>query len=154
MPALDLTMLERAAPGLTIALIGFMESISVAKTLARQYRTDIPPGQELTALEESSITSSLFGGYIVGGALSRSAVNPQAGAKTPLATIVTAAAIGLILVFLTPLQSVSLEASTVPRGLTHAAARCRSGWAQPLDGAPAPAGLVVAVWCDPGAGGG
>ncbi|MDG1482808.1 MAG: sulfate permease [Myxococcota bacterium] len=104
MPALDLTMLERAAPmGLTIALIGFMESISVAKTFARQYRYDIRPGQELTALGMSNIASGLFGGYIVGGALSRSAVNAQAGARTPVANVVTAAAIGLTLAFLTPL---------------------------------------------------
>ena len=103
-PALDLEMLERAAPmGLTIALIGFMESISAAKTFARQHRYDIRPGQELTALGFSNIASALFGGYTVGGALSRTAVNDQAGAKTPLANVVTAAAIGLTLAFLTPL---------------------------------------------------
>ncbi|MFT5683057.1 MAG: SulP family sulfate permease [Myxococcota bacterium] len=104
MPELDLGMLERAAPmGLTIALMGFMESISVAKTFARQYRYDIRPGQELTALGLSNIASGLFGGYIVGGALSRSAVNAQAGAKTPISNVFTAAAIGLTLAFLTPL---------------------------------------------------
>jgi len=95
-----------AAPmGLAIALVGFMESISAAKVYARQNRYEISPGQELVSLGLSNVSAGLFGGYTVGGALSRTAVNAQAGAKTPMANVFTAITIVLTLVFLTPIFS-------------------------------------------------
>jgi sulfate permease, SulP family len=103
-PELDLEMIQRAAPmAITIGLIGFMESISAARTFARQHRYEVNPGQELVALGTANIAAALVGGYTVGGALSRTAVNNQAGAKTPMANVFTAGAIGLTLAFLTPL---------------------------------------------------
>jgi sulfate permease, SulP family len=103
-PTFTRDQFEAALPmGLTIGLIGFMESISAAKTFARQNRYDIDPGQELVALGAANISAAMVGGYTVGGALSRTAVNASAGAKTPMANVVTAGAIGLTLAFLTPL---------------------------------------------------
>jgi len=103
-PELDLALVERVAPlGLTIALIGFMESISAAKIYARQFRYEVSATTELVSLGAANIGAALVGGYTVGGALSRTAVHAQAGARTPLAGVFTAAAIGLTLAFFTPI---------------------------------------------------
>lgn len=104
LPPMSLELVERAAPlGLAIALIGFMESISAAKIYARKHRYTVSPTVELASLGLANLSAGLFGGYTVGGALSRTAVNDQAGAVTPLAGVVTALAIGFALAFLTPL---------------------------------------------------
>ena len=104
MPALDLQQLKRMAPlGLTIALIGFMESISAAKTYARLNRYEVSAATELVALGFANIGAAMVGGYTVGGALSRTAVHAQAGARTPLAGLVTAMAIATTLAFFTPI---------------------------------------------------
>jgi len=88
---------------LAISLVGFMESIAVAKAFASKNRTTINPSQELTALGLANMAGSLFHSYPTTGGFSRSAVNDQAGAKTPLASLVSAGIVGLTLLFLTPL---------------------------------------------------
>lgn len=88
---------------LTVALIGFMESIAMAKVIAAKEGYKIEPNQELIAIGLANIGGSFFSGYPVAGSLSRSAVNHQAGARTPLATIITAIIISLTLVFFTDL---------------------------------------------------
>jgi SulP family sulfate permease len=87
----------------TIALIGFMEAISIAKTMASQSRDRLDPNQELVGQGLANITSSLFNGYPVSGSFSRSAVNFAAGAKTGFSSVVTAVVVGITLMFLTPL---------------------------------------------------
>ena len=74
-----------------ITLVGFMESIAVAKVYARRHRYDVEPNSELIGLGAANMTAGLFGGYPVTGGFSRTAVNDTAGAKTPLASIITAA---------------------------------------------------------------
>lgn len=88
---------------LAISLVGFMESVSVARFFARQHSYRIEPNQELIGLGMANIGGAFFGGYPVTGGLSRTAVNDQAGARTGLASILTAALIVLTLLFLTPL---------------------------------------------------
>jgi SulP family sulfate permease len=95
------TLMLVASTSLTIALIAFMESISAAKVYARQNNYAVSPSQELTALGLSNIGSAFSSGCVVGGALSRTAVNAQAGAKTPLANVITSIIICLTLLFLT-----------------------------------------------------
>jgi SulP family sulfate permease len=90
---------------LVITLVGFMESVAVAKVYARRHRYDLDPNQELVALGYSNVASGLFGGYPVTGGFSRTAVNDAAGARTPLASIVTAVLVLITVVFLTPLFS-------------------------------------------------
>ena len=100
----NLTMetLEVVAPmGITIALVAFMESISAAKVYARQNRYDISPSQELIAMGLSNIGAAYCGAYVVGGALSRTAVNASAGAQSKLAGVVTALAVTLVITSLT-----------------------------------------------------
>lgn len=90
-------------PALLIAIVGYVESISVALTLAAKRRQRIDPDQELIALGMSNIGSGMTGGFPVTGGLSRSIVNFQAGAETPAAGAFTAVGIAVAAMFLTPL---------------------------------------------------
>ena len=86
-----------------ISVIGFVESVSVAQTLAAKRRQRIDPDQELIGLGASNIAASLSGGYPVTGGFARSVVNFDAGARTPAAGLLTAIGIALATLFLTPL---------------------------------------------------
>lgn len=88
---------------LLISVIGFVESVSIAQTLAAKRRQRIDPDQELVGLGASNIASALSGGYPVTGGFARSVVNFDAGAETPAAGAYTAVGIALASVFLTPL---------------------------------------------------
>jgi len=88
---------------LLISVIGFVESVSVAQTLAAKRRQRIDPDQELIGLGASNIASAISGGYPVTGGFSRSVINFDAGAETPAAGAYTAVGIALASVFLTPL---------------------------------------------------
>lgn len=104
MPTLNATMIQAALPtAIVAALISYMESISAAKIYARQNKYEISPSQELIAQGTAQLGTSMFGGYVIGGALSRTAVNASAGAKTPLANLITAATVAVALMFLTPI---------------------------------------------------
>jgi SulP family sulfate permease len=86
-----------------IALVGFMESIAVAKVYASRFRYDLDADQELRALGISNLAAALFQSFPVTGGFSRTAVNADAGAKTQVAALVSAGVIAVTLVFLTPL---------------------------------------------------
>ena len=90
---------------LVITLVGFMESIAVAKVYARRHRYELDANQELIGLGAANVASGLFGGYPVTGGFSRTAVNDTAGARTPLASIITAAIVLATIAFFTPLLS-------------------------------------------------
>ncbi len=92
-----------ALPALMIATVGYVETISVAQTLAAKRRERIDPDQELIALGASNVGSALSGGFPVTGGFSRSVVNFDAGARTPAAGALTAIGIALTTLFLTPL---------------------------------------------------
>lgn len=89
---------------LTLALIAFMEAISVGKAVDEKHgRNRIDANQELRALGLSNILGSFFQSYPTTGGFSRTAVNDQNGAQTPLASVVSALVVGATLLFLTPL---------------------------------------------------
>lgn len=88
---------------LLISVIGFVESISVAQTLAAKKRQRIVPDQELVGLGASNVAAALSGGYPVTGGFARSVVNFDAGAETPAAGAFTAIGILAAAMFLTPL---------------------------------------------------
>lgn len=103
MPKISLPLLEALlVPALMIAIIGYVESVSVAKTLAAKLRQRIDTNQELVALGMANIGSGLSGGFPVSGGFSRSVVNDAAGAQTQFASIFTALGIALAALFLTP----------------------------------------------------
>lgn len=104
LPSADLALIEALwVPALLISVIGFVESVSVAQTLAAKRRQRISPDQELIGLGASNIASALSGGYPVTGGFARSVVNFDAGAQTPAAGAFTAVGIALASLFLTPL---------------------------------------------------
>jgi len=86
-----------------ISVIGFVESISVAQTLAAKKRERIAPDQELIGLGAANIGASLTSGFPVTGGFSRSVVNYDAGAETPAAGAYTAVGLIFASLFLTPL---------------------------------------------------
>ena len=90
-------------PAFLISVIGFVESISVAQTLAAKKRQRIDPDQELIGLGAANIGASLTGGFPVTGGFSRSVVNFDAGAETPAAGAFTAIGLAIAAVALTPL---------------------------------------------------
>jgi len=103
-PLFDLGLWQSLlVPAILISVVGFVESVSVAQTLAAKKRQRIDPDQELVGLGASNIASSFSGGYPVTGGFARSVVNFDAGADTPAAGAFTAVGIALATVFLTPL---------------------------------------------------
>ena len=104
LPSFDLNMWSTlAGSALLISVIGFVESVSVAQTLAAKRRQRIDPDQELVGLGASNIAASVSGGYPVTGGFSRSVVNFDAGAQTPAAGAYTAIGIATAALLLTPL---------------------------------------------------
>lgn len=93
---------DLAIPALLISVIGFVESVSVGKTLAAKRRQRIDANQELVALGASNIAASVSGGFPVTGGFSRSVVNFDAGAETPAASVLAAIGIALAALLLTP----------------------------------------------------
>jgi SulP family sulfate permease len=90
-------------PAFLVSIIGFVESISVAQTLAAKRRQRIDPDQELIGLGAANIGASLTGGFPVTGGFSRSVVNFDAGAETPAAGAFTAVGLAIAALTLTPL---------------------------------------------------
>ena len=103
-PQIDIAQLVNLGTvAIVISLIGFMEAISIAKSMATQTKQRLDADQELIGQGLSNIASSLFQGYPVSGSFSRSAVNISAGAVTGFASVVTGVVVGITLLFLTPL---------------------------------------------------
>ena len=90
-------------PAILISIIGFVESVSVAQTLAAKKRQRIDPDQELIGLGAANIGAAFTGGYPVTGGFARSVVNFDAGAETPAAGAYTAVGLAIAAVALTPL---------------------------------------------------
>jgi sulfate permease, SulP family len=113
MPLFDPALWRQlAVPALLLSIIGFVESVSVAQTLAAKKRQRIDPNQELIGLGAANIAASFSGGYPVTGGFARSVVNFDAGAETSAAGAFTAIGIAIAALFLTPLLA-SLPIATL-----------------------------------------
>ena len=87
-----------------ISLVSYMQSIAISKTIQALHKNyQILPNQELVAQGMANLIGSFGGAFPVTGSLSRTAVNNQAGAKTGMASIISALIILSTLLFLTPL---------------------------------------------------
>ncbi|MCD6006843.1 SulP family inorganic anion transporter [Halomonas sp. IOP_31] len=89
-------------PALLISIVGFVESVSMGQMLAAKRRERISPDQELIGLGTANLAASVTGGMPVTGGLSRTVINFDAGARTPIAGVVAALGIGLVTLFFTP----------------------------------------------------
>ena len=104
MPSLSMDMWSNLiGAAILISIIGFIESVSVAQTLAAKKRQRIDPDQELIGLGAANLGASFTGGFPVTGGFSRSVVNYDAGADTPAAGAYTAIGLAGASLFLTPL---------------------------------------------------
>ncbi|WP_297791343.1 sulfate permease [uncultured Marinobacter sp.] len=104
LPSMDPEIWATLVPAaILISLVGFVESISVAQTLAAKRRQRIAPDSELIALGLANMASGVSGGSPVSGGFSRSVVNFEAGAQTPIAGMLTAVGIAVATLTLTGL---------------------------------------------------
>ena len=84
-------------------LLSYIESISAARTLAMKHDYLVDPRQELLGLAAANLAAAFGHGYPVAGGLSQSAVNEEAGARTPLALVIASVTLTMALLFLTGL---------------------------------------------------
>ncbi|PKP13271.1 MAG: sodium-independent anion transporter [Bacteroidetes bacterium HGW-Bacteroidetes-3] len=103
-PNFDVKVIVDLFPlALTLSFIAFLEAISVSKAVELKHHDyKVVPNQELIAIGMGNIIGSFFQTYPATGGFSRTAVNNQAGAKTPLAAIISASIVALTLLFFTP----------------------------------------------------
>lgn len=102
-PPLSLdAMMQLLSAALIIALVAFMESISMAKALAAKTKQRLDPNQELIGQGLANIGGSFFQSYPACGSFTGSAINLQAGAKTGFAMVFNGLFVGVTLLFLTP----------------------------------------------------
>ena len=90
-------------PAVIIALLGFMEAISIAKAMAAKTGQRIDPNQELMGQGLANMIGSVAQSYPVAGSFSRSAVNLQSGAVSGLSSVIASLAVVATLFFFTPL---------------------------------------------------
>jgi len=104
-PRITMENIQTLLPtALTLALVAFLEAVSVAKAIQEQHKDyEINANQELRALGLSNIVGSFFQSYPTTGGFSRTALNHFAGAKTGLSFLISAAVVATTLLFLTPL---------------------------------------------------
>jgi SulP family sulfate permease len=104
MPSFNLDALgSLLSAALVISLVGFMEAISIAKAIAAKTKQRLDPNQELIGQGLSNVVGSFTQAFPVSGSFSRSAVNQNSGAKTGMASVITALFVLITLLFLTPL---------------------------------------------------
>jgi len=104
MPGFELSDFRALLPIiLVISLVSYMESIAVAKALANKRGYKIDANQELIALGSANLGGAFFQSFPTTGGFSRSAVNDQSGARTTIASVISALLIGVTVLFLTPL---------------------------------------------------
>ncbi|WP_374536114.1 SulP family inorganic anion transporter [Chitinimonas taiwanensis] len=103
-PLIDLAGLQAIWPAvLAIALVGFVDSYSLAQSLALKRRETVEPDRELFALGAANTAAGLTGGFPVSASFGRSAANELAGARTQLAGVLSAGWMALLLLGFTEL---------------------------------------------------
>jgi SulP family sulfate permease len=104
-PEINLDNIARLTPiAITLALVGFLEAISVAKALDDKHNDgEVRANQELKAIGSANIAGAFFQAFPVTGSFSRTALNDDAGANTGIASLISAALVAVTLIFLTPL---------------------------------------------------
>jgi SulP family sulfate permease len=102
LPSITIELIQMLLPmALTISLLGFMESLSIGKAIARKEKYKINPNKEMRALGFSNIIGSCFTSLPVNGSFSRTAVNYQSGGRTQVTSIVTSACVIMTLFLFT-----------------------------------------------------
>lgn len=106
LPALSWNQIHQLVlPALVIALLGFVESLSIAQAVAARRGERLNADAELRGLGAANLASAFSGGLPVTGSFARTAVNTEAGASSPIAGVFAAGIMALVLLFLTGLFS-------------------------------------------------
>jgi SulP family sulfate permease len=104
LPRVDVDVASELAIGAAfITVIGLMEAMSIAKSIATKTRQQLDVNQELIGQGLSNIVGGLFQSFAVSGSFSRSAINYESGARTGFAMVVCSCVVMATLLFLTPL---------------------------------------------------
>lgn len=139
-----------AIPALVLAFVGTVQNISMAQALAIKRHERIDANQELVGLGAANVVAAFYGGMPVGGGLSRSAINVAAGARSPMSSIVSAAAMFLVVLagthWLARLPLAVLAASIVVAAASMVDVKAfRQAWAYDRADALALLGTAVGV---------
>lgn len=105
-PELSLENIKLLVPSaLAIAMLGLVEAVSIARSVATRSRQIIDGNQEFIGQGLSNLVGSFFSGYAASGSFTRTGVNYEAGAKTPLAAVFAGIALALIVLLIAPLTA-------------------------------------------------
>jgi SulP family sulfate permease len=105
MPNFSLNTLKSLAPGaFAIALLGLIEAVSISRSVATKSYQRIKPSQEFVGQGLSNIIGSFFSSYASSGSFTRTGINYEAGARTPLSAIFSALILVLIVLLVAPLM--------------------------------------------------
>jgi len=105
MPDFSLRTLKSLAPeAFAIALLGLIEAVSISRSVATKSYQRITPSQEFVGQGLSNIVGSFFSSYASSGSFTRTGVNYEAGAKTPLSAIFAALILVFIVLLVAPLM--------------------------------------------------
>lgn len=99
------TLRELIPGAVVLALIGLLEAASISKAIALKTQQEIDTNKEFVGQGMSNMIGSLFSNYMSSGSFTRSGINVEAGARTPLAIIFSSAFLLLILLLIAPLFS-------------------------------------------------
>lgn len=104
MPFWTWDLVKTLLPGAAmIAMVSFVESISIAQATAFQQRSELNSNQELMALGLANLSAGISSAFPVTGSLSRTVVNADAGAKTPMAGVISSLFIIVVSLYFTGL---------------------------------------------------
>jgi SulP family sulfate permease len=105
-PNLSLDTISKLAPGaLAIALLGLIEAVSIARSIATHTHQHHDANREFVGQGLSNVAGSFFASFASSGSFSRSAINHRAGAQTPLAAVFSALLVLLVILFAAPLAA-------------------------------------------------
>lgn len=106
MPDFSLATLKQLAPGaFAVALLGLVEAVSIARSVAAKSHQRIDGNQEFIGQGLANMVGSFFSAYASSGSFTRTGVNYEAGARTPVAAITAALSLALILLLIAPLTA-------------------------------------------------
>ena len=109
LPPVSISKISFTDPGqlmisaFAIALLGLIEAVSIGRAIAVKTKQTINANQEFIGQGLSNVIGSFFSCYVSSASFSRSALNHQAGAKTPLAAIIAAILLMIIVLFFAPM---------------------------------------------------
>jgi SulP family sulfate permease len=106
LPDFSMTTIKELAPGaLAIAVLGLVEAVSIARAVATRSNQQIDGNQEFIGQGLSNMVGPFFSSYAASGSFTRTGLNYESGAKTPLAAIFAGISLALIVLLIAPLTA-------------------------------------------------